>query len=104
VPVQQPTRQSTRRWKPTQRMIESIQQEELNLTAALYFSDDQLDIDIKDPISIMSHIEKDTMYWDEAMRQPDADKFLEAAIQEVNTHSNFKHWKVIPISKVPKNT
>jgi hypothetical protein len=100
----QPTRRSTRRWKPTQRMIESIQQEDINLTAALYFDDEQLDIDIEDPISIMSHIEKDMMYWDEAMQQPDANKFLEAAIQEVNTNSKFKHWKIIPISKVPENT
>jgi hypothetical protein len=84
VPVQ-PTCRSTRRWKPTQRMIASIQQKVNNLTAAPYFDNDQLDIDIEDPITIMSHIEEDTMYWDEAMRQPNANKVLEAAIQEVNT-------------------
>jgi hypothetical protein len=41
VPIQAPvpvqlTHRSTRRWKPTQRNNKSIQQEDINLTAALY--------------------------------------------------------------------
>jgi hypothetical protein len=35
-PAAQPTHRSTRGWRPTQRMLESMQQEDLNLSAALY--------------------------------------------------------------------
>jgi hypothetical protein len=41
----QSTRRSTRAWRPTQRMIESLQQEDLNLSAALYHDDYQTFID-----------------------------------------------------------
>jgi hypothetical protein len=61
-------------------------------------------IDIQDPLSIMAQIKKDTMYWDEAMRQEDAPQFLDAAIKEVETHSKMKHWVVIPIAEVPLHT
>jgi Reverse transcriptase (RNA-dependent DNA polymerase) len=100
----QPIRRSTRSWKPTQRMIESISQEELNFTAEIYYDDDQTFIDQQDPISIMAQLDKDTMYWDEAMKQHDAPQFLEAAIKEVKTHTEMKHWIVIPQSQVPPNT
>jgi hypothetical protein len=85
-------------------VIESIAQEDINLLAALYMDDDQTFIDIQDPLSIMAQIEKDTMYWDEAMRQEDASQFLDAAIKEVETHSKMKHWVFIPINEVPLHT
>jgi hypothetical protein len=52
----------------------------------------------------MTSVEKDTMYWDEAMRQPDAPKFYEAAMKEIESHNKNKNWKIIPIAKVPKGT
>jgi hypothetical protein len=83
-------------------MIESIQQEDINLSAALYFDDDQEDINVEDPMAIVAHLEKDTMYWDEVMRQPDAPKLLEAAMKEMTTHSELQHWVVVHIADVPK--
>jgi len=38
----------------------------------------------------------------QAMKQPDQAKFLEAMEEEVTAHSRKGHWKVIPISAVPK--
>jgi hypothetical protein len=55
-------------------------------------------------MAIMAQIEKDTMYWDEAMLEEDAPKVLEAAIKVVDTHSKMKHWIVIAISEVPLHT
>jgi hypothetical protein len=56
-------------------MMESLEQEDINLSAALYWNDDQTFIDLEDPLTIMAHQDKDTMYWDETMRQKDAPQF-----------------------------
>ncbi|MEM7283838.1 MAG: reverse transcriptase domain-containing protein, partial [Pseudomonadota bacterium] len=44
----------------------------------------------------------DTMNLDEAMKQPDRDKFIEAMYKELNDHIQRKHWKVIPMKSVPR--
>jgi Reverse transcriptase (RNA-dependent DNA polymerase) len=44
------------------------------------------------------------MYWDEAMRQPDAPKFFKAAMKEIKSHNRYKNWKIILIEKAPKVT
>jgi hypothetical protein len=36
----------------------------------------------------------DTLYLWEAMKEPDADKLLEAMQQEVDDHTNHKHWEL----------
>jgi hypothetical protein len=36
----------------------------------------------------------DTLYLWEAMKEPDADKFLETMQQEVDDHTNRKHWEL----------
>ena len=45
----------------------------------------------------------DTMHLQEALRQSDRDKFLEAMEKELRDHIKRKHWKVIPLKHVPKN-
>jgi hypothetical protein len=110
----QPTRQLKRTWKPTRKIIERIQQEEMdvNLTAKMYVEDlrqcasvymdekcaemyrddDQSFIDEMDPLAIMAQLDKDTMYWHEAMKQHDAAQFWEAVVKEITTHHKNKHW------------
>lgn len=44
----------------------------------------------------------DTMYYHEAMREPDAQEFKQAMVKEVNDHTNRKHWKVIRKEQVPE--
>jgi hypothetical protein len=48
--------------------------------------------------------DEDTMYWDQAMKQPDAEQFLQAAFDEIKTHDDNKHWEVIPINELPEGT
>ena len=36
----------------------------------------------------------DTMTLKQALQEPDADKFIEAMIKEVNDHANRKHWSL----------
>ena len=45
----------------------------------------------------------DILYYHEAMKAPDREKFLLAMEEEVRTHSEGKHWKVVPRASVPRN-
>jgi Reverse transcriptase (RNA-dependent DNA polymerase) len=105
-PQEQPPRRSTRAWKPTRKYLESVQQESLALPISLqiakYDSDCEIFVDNINPLSVLAQGNGDTMYWDQAMQQPDANEFLKAAIDEVQAHEDRKHWQVLPISEVPK--
>jgi hypothetical protein len=79
-----------------------MQQEDLNLSATLYQDEYQTFIYREDPLTVMTSIENDTMYWDEAMRQPDALKFYDAAIKEIESHNKNTNWKIVPIKEVSK--
>ena len=43
----------------------------------------------------LTQADPDTMTLKEAMRQPDADKFLEAMVKEVEDHVQRKHWRLV---------
>jgi hypothetical protein len=105
VPVP-PVQRSTCQWKPTQRMMESIKLEDLdlNLCAAMYLNDNLTCNDVQDPLSLMASTEKDTMYWHEAMKQHVAPQFWDTAMDEITSHHTNKHWEVIPIQDVPPDT
>jgi hypothetical protein len=57
---------------------------------------------MKDPVAFMSSNDEDTMNYDQAMKAPDKQNFIEAIVKEVNDHITSKHWILIPRSKVPK--
>ena len=38
----------------------------------------------------------DTLHLHEAMKEPDADHFVDAIIKGINRHSENNHWEVIP--------
>ena len=57
---------------------------------------------MQDPISFVATSNKDTMYWHQAMKQPDASEFRKAAIREFNDHCERKHWVLLERSQVPK--
>ena len=44
----------------------------------------------------------DTMYLEEALRQPDREEFIKAMYKELNDHISRKHWKVVPLKSVPQ--
>ena len=105
---QQPTRRSNRTWKPTARLLESIEQADMALPiclqAMVYDDEYETIIDNINPMTLLAQTDADTMYWDQALKQPDADKFIEAAIDEVSTHQQQAHWKIILRDQVPKGT
>jgi Reverse transcriptase (RNA-dependent DNA polymerase) len=104
-PMSQPTRKSGRAWKPTTRILESISQQDMALPmcmqAAVYDTEYETIIDDINPMSLLSQTDADTMYWDQAIKQPDADAFIEAAIKEITTHQENGHWKLVTRQDVP---
>ena len=46
----------------------------------------------------------DILYWDQAMKAPDHDKFIEAAGIELDGHERMGNYEPIPLDKVPKGT
>ena len=46
----------------------------------------------------------DILYWDEAMKAHDRDKFIEAISVEMDSHERMGNYKPIPIDKVPSGT
>jgi len=44
----------------------------------------------------------DTMYWHEAMREPDRDKFIEAAQKEIDDHLDSETFEVMRRSDLPE--
>ena len=103
----QPTRRSQRTWKPTLRTLESLQQEHITLPIALDVGNslciigDETD-DMADPIAFAAKSGKDTLYYHQAMRAQDLRQFEEAMQEEIDDHTKYKHWKIIPRSKVPQ--
>ena len=70
---------------------------------ACHEDDYKIQDEMADPIAFKATSDPDTMYWHQAMAQPDADKFLEAAAKEFNSHFENKHWTMIERSQVPKH-
>ena len=100
---------SGRPTRMTQRMRESLEQREQGLVAfAVYDFDYYHDLEYKtqdamhDPISFMSAMTGDTMYYDQAIREPDAPEFIKSIVKEVNDHIEAKHWELIPREQVPE--
>ncbi len=95
--------------KATTRLVESREQEE-DLTA-LYapwdvFHDGGYDIEdeLDDPIAFVASSNKDVMYLEQAMKEPDSAQFKAAMDEEVKAHSVNDHWAVRKISELPAGT
>jgi hypothetical protein len=68
----------------------------------LHEDDYRIQDDMKDPVAFMSSTDEATMYFDQSMKAPDKQNFVEAIVKEVNDHITSKHWILIPRSKVPE--
>jgi hypothetical protein len=101
-------RRSKRKRQLTTRMIDSIQQEHMEMPINLQSikCDDKEDnfLDTEHVLSVAAPADPDTMYWDQAITQVDAVDFIQAAVQEIETHQQQGHWEVVPIEDVPPDT
>ena len=53
------------------------------------------------PIAFVASTNQDTMYYHQAMSEPDQEHFQESVQEEINDHESNHHWKVIQINEVP---
>lgn len=60
---------------------------------------DENNVDHVNPIPYLTMVKKDTMYFDQAMKQHNAHKFVKAIINEINDHVNKKHYKLIYLER-----
>ena len=58
--------------------------------------------EMEDPLAYRASSDPDTMYFDQAMKEPDRKEFINASIKEVNSHLKCNHWKLLPRSGIPK--
>jgi predicted SnoaL-like aldol condensation-catalyzing enzyme len=60
---------------------------------------------MEDPIVFAaSKSDPDTMYYHQAMKQPDAKQFRAALQKEIGNHMDNGHWEMMLKSEVPEGT
>jgi hypothetical protein len=65
---------------------------------------DDLEIDKLHPLAFAASADPDTMYLDQALREPDREKFIEAMEKEIRDHEERKHWEIVRRDSLPKGT
>ena len=118
------TRRWSRRHKPTRRLTESQPRAAANASGSVraylatelaiendydtnvYHGEEGYEIQRKmaDPIAFAASADPNTMYLHEAVRQLDKKEFAQVMVDEVTTHTERGHWKIIPIEEVPEGT
>ena len=59
---------------------------------------------LEDPIAFAASCNPDILYWDQAMKAPDRDKFIEAVGIELDGHERMGNYEPIPLSELPQGT
>ena len=59
---------------------------------------------LEDPIAFSASCNPDILYWDQAMKAPDRDKFIEAVGIELDGHERMGNYEPIPLCNLPKGT
>ena len=57
---------------------------------------------MEDSLDYLYRSDQETMYFDQAMKEPDRQEFLNASIREVNRHYGMKHRKLLLHKDSPK--
>jgi hypothetical protein len=58
---------------------------------------------MRNPIAFHAEMMGDIMYFNQALRQPDAKEFVNAVIKEINGHVENNHWELVPRDTVPED-
>ena len=105
-------RRSQRQRRPTQRYIAEALAAELSVEQGPYdiafevlaVPNNEAENENMNPLFAMAaSADPDTMYWHEAMQQPDRKQFLEAAVKEVNDQTKNGNWEVVHRTQVPSD-
>ena len=103
--------------KNTPRYEQSINQQDQGLVAweVLLDQDNREDIPtaesqyaiqkaMENPMAFAATDNPDILYWDQAMKAHDRDKFIEAVRVELDGHEKMGNYEPIPLNEVPKGT
>jgi hypothetical protein len=108
---QSPLRRSSRVRTPTREMLQSVAQQDLAFAASLEVANNTMYVEdyqaegMEDPIAFAaSKSDPDTMYYHQAMKQPDAKQFRAAMQKEIDDHVKNGHWEMMLKSEVPEGT
>ena len=81
-------------------LLDQDEQEDIPTAATQYTIQKALE----NPIAFTASDNPDILYWDQAMKAHDQDKFIEAVSIELDGHERMGNYEPIPIEKVPKGT
>ena len=81
-------------------LIDQDEQEESPMAATEFATQKALE----EPIAYAATDNPDILYWDQAMKAHDRDKFIEAVGVELDSHERMGNYEPVPIDKVPKGT
>ena len=59
---------------------------------------------LEDPIAFTASCNPDILYWDQAMKAPDKDKFIEVVGIELDCQEKMGNYKPVPLRDIPKGT
>ena len=104
-----PIRRSTRRSKAPERLIEALasELEEQSSEKVAYevlkqMGESDLNLQHIPRMALTATADPDTMYYHEAIKQPDRAQFIEAMKKEVSDQENNGNWIVVPRETIPK--
>ena len=75
-------------------------------TEADLFHDSHLELQerMENPMAFHAEMMGDIMYYHQAIKQPDAQEFVKAVVNEVEAHVRNKHWELVRRDQVPSDT
>ena len=59
---------------------------------------------MENPMAFATTTEPDILYWDQAMKAPDQDKFIEAVRTELDAHEKMGNYEPMTLNEVPAGT
>ena len=59
---------------------------------------------MRNPIAFHAEMMGDTMYFHQALKQPDSSEFVKAVAKEINGHVDNDHWRLVRREDVPEDT
>ena len=107
---QPPPRRSARQFVPTREYLESLQQEDLAFPIPFEALGQENAWEEEQNLSLHPFClvgkagDPDTMYLDQALKEPDRADFINAMQKEVASHEERKHWELSSRSNVPQGT
>ena len=59
---------------------------------------------LSNSIAFATSADPNTMYYHQAMKEPDHEQFKRSILKEIHDHETSQHWEVIPKQNIPPNT